>query len=85
MRRESSEETMNEIRHKFLTLYQAEWVVWPVAQVINFSILPHRFRVLYDNTISLGYDVFTSHVINQPLPSTPATANMHLENKFMQS
>lgn len=44
-------------------------LVWPTAQFINFWILPNRFRVLYDNTISLGYDVYTSAVINEPLPA----------------
>ncbi|CAB3220100.1 unnamed protein product [Arctia plantaginis] len=53
-----------EVRHKFILLYQAEWLVWPPAQVINFYFLPTRFRVLYDNTISLGYDVYTSRVKN---------------------
>lgn len=51
-----------EVAQKFLTLYKAEWMVWPPAQIINFYFLPTRFRVLYDNTISLGYDVYTSQV-----------------------
>lgn len=55
MRRESTAETIEEIKHKFIRLYKAEWIVWPTAQVINFWILPNRYRVLYDNTISLGY------------------------------
>lgn len=56
------EDLITETREKFLTLYKAEWVVWPPAQIFNFYFLPTRYRVLYDNTISLGYDVFTSHV-----------------------
>lgn len=52
----------DEVRDKFLTLYKAEWVVWPPAQIINFYFLPTRFRVVYDNTISLGYDIYTSQV-----------------------
>lgn len=55
-------ETKKEIKDKAGRLYAAEWVVWPPAQVVNFYILPLRFRVLYDNTISLGYDVYTSYV-----------------------
>lgn len=51
-----------EVQDKFVTLYRAEWMVWPPAQVINFYFLPTRYRVLYDNTISLGYDVYTSQV-----------------------
>lgn len=52
----------DEVKDKFWTLYKAEWVVWPPAQIINFYFLPTRFRVVYDNTISLGYDIYTSQV-----------------------
>lgn len=51
-----------EIQTKGHRLYIAEWIIWPPAQIINFYFLPTRYRVLYDNTISLGYDVYTSHV-----------------------
>lgn len=58
----SKEEVIQEIKSKAWRLYAAEWVIWPPAQIINFYMLPTRFRVLYDNTISLGYDVYTSYV-----------------------
>lgn len=51
-----------EVRQKAWRLYVAEWVIWPPAQFVNFYFLPTRYRVLYDNTISLGYDIYTSHV-----------------------
>ncbi|CAK1586041.1 unnamed protein product [Parnassius mnemosyne] len=51
-----------EVQEKFWSLYKAEWVIWPPAQIINFYFLPTKYRVLYDSTISLGYDVYTSHV-----------------------
>jgi len=46
-------------------LYLAEWIIWPPAQFINFAFLPTKFRVLYDNVISLIYDTYTSHVKHQ--------------------
>ncbi|XP_049874339.1 mpv17-like protein 2 [Pectinophora gossypiella] len=61
----------DEVKGKFGKLYTAEWLVWPPAQVINFFFLPTRFRVLYDNTISLGYDVYTSQVKHSKSNSPP--------------
>ncbi|XP_055708093.1 mpv17-like protein 2 [Phlebotomus papatasi] len=60
----SSREILDEMKQKFIRLYTAEWIIWPPAQIINFLWLPSKYRVLYDNTISLGYDVYTSRVAN---------------------
>lgn len=79
LKRSSPDEVWEEMKDKALRLYTAEWIVWPPAQVINFYILPLRFRVLYDNTISLGYDVYTSAVINTPIARDdrdPASGNV---------
>lgn len=59
------QEFKNELLHKWWRLYLAEWIIWPPAQVINFCFLPTKFRVLYDNIISLGCDVYTSYVKNE--------------------
>lgn len=56
------EELEQEIREKALVLYAAEWTVWPLAQFINFLLIKPQYRVFYDNTISLGYDIYTSQV-----------------------
>lgn len=58
----SNDKIIEEIKDKAWRLYLAEWVVWPPAQVFNFYFLPNKYRILYDNTISLGYDVYTSKV-----------------------
>lgn len=62
LERPSFEEFKNEINRKAWRLYIAEWIIWPPAQFINFYFLPTRYRVLYDNAISLGYDIYTSNV-----------------------
>ncbi|XP_017841540.2 mpv17-like protein 2 [Drosophila busckii] len=59
---QSWEEMREEIYDKAATLYLAEWTVWPLAQFINFFLIAPRYRVFYDNIVSLGYDVFTSRV-----------------------
>jgi len=69
----TNSEIRNEIREKGTQLYMAEWFIWPPAQFVNFYFLPTRFRVIYDNAISLGYDMYTSHVKNSNEPSTLIT------------
>lgn len=52
--RSTKEEVLREMKDKAITLYMAEWIVWPTAQIINFTILPTKYRV------SFGYeDVYT--------------------------
>lgn len=58
---------LKELQDKGTKLYLAEWFVWPPAQFINFYFLPTRFRVIYDNFVSLGYDMYTSHVKHEDL------------------
>ena len=63
----SSEETTSffeEIKHKGLVLYIVEMAVWPPVQIVNFYFLPTRYRVLYDNVVSLFFDMFSSALCN---------------------
>lgn len=58
----STEDFIKEVKNKAWKLYAAEWMIWPPAQFINFYLLPYKYRVLFDNGVSLCYDIFTSHV-----------------------
>lgn len=51
-----------DLKAKGAVLYATEWAVWPPAQFVNFYFLPSRYRVLYDSTVSLAFDVFWSYV-----------------------
>jgi len=58
-----------EIYHKGVLIYAAEWFVWPPAQALNFYLVPLKFRVLFDNLVSFGFDIFQSHVRYSDSPS----------------
>ncbi|KAJ8897027.1 hypothetical protein PR048_002373 [Dryococelus australis] len=67
----SVDEFVAEVRQKGWRLYFADCAIWPPAQTVNFYLVPPHFRVLYDNTISLGFDVYFSYVKNKlPLENT---------------
>lgn len=55
-------ELKNELLEKGKILYTAEWIVWPPAQIINFCFLPTRYRVLFDNSVSFGFDWYFSAI-----------------------
>ncbi len=55
-------ELVKDLKDKGKDLLVAEWIVWPPAQMINFFLLPTKYRVLYDNTVSLGFDYYYSYV-----------------------
>ncbi len=41
------------------------WKVWPVAHAINFRFIPTQQRVLYINSIQIGYNCFLSLISNR--------------------
>ena len=58
----SMKSVLKDLREKGLQLLKAEWIVWPPAQMVNFMFVSPKYRVLYDNSVSLGFDYYYSYV-----------------------
>jgi len=46
----------------YWTGLKANYIVWPVVQGVNFTIVPLEFRVLVVNFVSLGWNCFLSYL-----------------------
>ena len=72
LNRSSKEEIVNNLATKGKRVYCIEWIVWPPASLINFYLVPLRYRVLYDNIVSFGFDVYNSYIVHKHLRKDPS-------------
>jgi len=59
---------VDKTRNELLTQVTGSWKVWPLAHTINFRYIPSSQRVLYINTIQIGYNCFLSLISNREVP-----------------
>ena len=65
MEGKSFEDYTNKIKADLKTAVMGSWAVWVPAHTINFAFVPPSQRLLYINSIQIGYNVFLSFLGNK--------------------
>ena len=65
MEGKSLEDYTNKVKADPKTAVMGSWAVWVPAHTINFAFIPPSQRLLYINTIQIGYDAFFSFLGNK--------------------
>ena len=60
------QKSISNVKSKLWLTLLANWKIWPLAMLINFSVIPGRYRVLFSNFIGLFWNVYLSWIQNSP-------------------
>ncbi|GAM22026.1 hypothetical protein SAMD00019534_052010, partial [Acytostelium subglobosum LB1] len=53
------------IQNDLFFALKANWTLWPLANAINFALIPPSLRVLYVSTVSVFWNIFLSNLGNK--------------------
>ncbi|KAH8289178.1 hypothetical protein KR054_001348, partial [Drosophila jambulina] len=62
---ESPEQIRSRIQQSYFTILGRNYMLWPLAQVINFSYIPLAYQVLYVQVIAVIWNSYLSMVLNK--------------------
>ena len=61
------------LQRDWFTLVKASWSLWFAAHLINFSVVPLHWRVVYANVVSTGWGIFMSKMMSNEESETILT------------
>jgi hypothetical protein len=63
------------LNKSFITAYKGDWTVWPIINLINFSLIPINYRPTFIACVQLGWQSWLSIITNK------SNLNEELEEK----
>lgn len=59
------EKIVDNLKKTYFDILKANYMLWPMAQVINFSLVPLQYQVLYSQFIALIWNSYLSWTLNK--------------------
>ena len=50
------------LRRSYSTALTSNYMIWPWVQMVNFKLVPFEHRLLFVNTISIGWNCYLSYL-----------------------
>eukprot|EP00826_Nyctotherus_ovalis_P026707 TRINITY_DN2083_c0_g2_i10.p1 TRINITY_DN2083_c0_g2~~TRINITY_DN2083_c0_g2_i10.p1 ORF type:complete len:191 (-),score=24.17 TRINITY_DN2083_c0_g2_i10:151-723(-) len=55
---------IDKCRERLWPTLKTNWMIWPLANLINFGLVPIHYQVLFSNVASFGWGTYLSYVQN---------------------
>lgn len=55
-------ESVDNIKKKYVRIYTSDWQVWPVLQMINFAFVPPHMHAIYTNAMNVPWNAYICYV-----------------------
>lgn len=63
----NAEQVKDKVSKEYFNMLLGFYKLWPAAQVINFYVIPLKFRVNFSNIVSLFWNTYVSWLANRPV------------------
>ena len=67
----SNSDALASVRENFWDAFLSGLAFWPLVQVVTYTKMPVRYRLLWVNVCQVGWSAWVSFLAARPSPSTP--------------
>lgn len=60
-----TKEVSETVKTKLWPSMKANWTLWPAAQLINFTVIPRTFQIVYVNCVALVWNVILTYISHE--------------------
>jgi len=64
MDKHDNEKCVQNVKEKWWSAVVADWKLWPLATLVNFTFVPHHYRILFVNFVGVFWGVYMSWLQN---------------------